>query len=101
VTVTDLPWAITVGAFFIRLDGVVIDFIFNQSSSGNCPAALVGQPLRVTGPVNSGGSYNNVERALILSNAEGLVSHSALGVNQPVTARGTFRDTSQTLLVDN
>jgi hypothetical protein len=41
-----------------------------------------------------------VSRHLTLSNAEGLVLHSVLGNGTPVTMRGTFRDTQQTLLID-
>lgn len=97
---TRLPWTATaLSTNNIQIHGVHIDVTYTQSSVGNCPAALVGTVFTVTGTL-SGGTYNNTERALILSNTEGLTTHSLLGNNLPLTWRGTFRDTSQSLIVD-
>jgi hypothetical protein len=97
-----LPWTATpTTATNVTLDGLHIGLTFTQSTPGpgNCPAGLIGQNVTVTGRVTSGATFNSASHHLTLSNAEGLVSHSILGNGTPVTARGTFRDTQQTLIV--
>jgi hypothetical protein len=92
-TGTRFPWVATaVTTSNIQIHGVHIDVKFDQSAAGTCPAALVGQNLTITGTLGSGAWTGNAvgQREIIYTNAEGLVSHSALGVNQTITARGTF-----------
>jgi hypothetical protein len=95
-----LPWTATaIASNNIQIHNIHIAVRVTQSSVGNCPAALVGGLLTITGTINSGTSINNATHVLTLSNAEGLTSHSPLGAN-PVTARGTFSDTQNSLAID-
>jgi hypothetical protein len=93
-----LPWTATaVSTSNIQIHGIHITVGLTQTSPAACNA--VGASFTITGTV-SGGVWNNAARHLTLNNAPGLTSHV---VGQPatlVTARGTFRDTAQTLLVD-
>jgi hypothetical protein len=75
----------------VQIHGVFIDVRFEHTPAPNpqnCP--LVGADLTITGTLGSGRFAN---REIIYSNAEGLVSHSALGNGTPITARGTFSST--------
>jgi hypothetical protein len=90
---TRFPWRATaVTTNNIQIHGVHIDQRFSQSALGTCPAALIGQNLTITGTLTGGRwTGNNAgQREIILSNAEGLVQHSALGNGQQLTFRGTF-----------
>jgi hypothetical protein len=101
-TANNLPWTGTaVTTSDIRLDRVHIRVVFDQSAAGTCPAALVGQGITITGTLGGGAWTGNGanQHEIILDNDEGLSSHSALGNGTQVTARGTFRDTAQTLTV--
>jgi hypothetical protein len=90
---TSFPWTITaLSTSNVRLDGVHIDVVFHQTAGLTCPATLVGQSITITGSTTSGGSWNPGTDELILSNAEGLQSHSPLTGTTPITARGTFTD---------
>jgi hypothetical protein len=101
MTATGLPWTATaVATSNIQIHGVNIDLKYDQSPSGTCPAFFVGLNQTLTGTL-SGVTHDNVGKEFILNNAEGVVSHSALGANQPLTFRGTIRDTQQTLTVDS
>jgi hypothetical protein len=65
---------------------------------GQC--GLNGADLLLTGTVTSGRwTHNAPDPSLDFVDAEGLVSHSGLGVNQAVTARGFITDTQGTLSV--
>jgi hypothetical protein len=98
----NLPWTGTaVTTSDIRLDRVHIRVVFDQSAVGGCPAALIGQGITITGTLGGGAWTGNGanQHEIVLLDDEGLSSHSALGNGTQVTARGTFRDTSQTLTV--
>jgi hypothetical protein len=98
---TALPWTATlISTSNVQIHGINIDVVFDQTATSTCPALVTGQSLVITGTINSGTTVNNTEHALILNNAEGLTSHSGLLGSNPVTARGTFRDTQQTLIAD-
>jgi hypothetical protein len=93
---TRFPWIATaVTTNNVQIHGIHIDVRFAQSTLGTCPAALIGQNLTITGTLTNGRwTGNNAgQREIIFSNAEGLVSHSALGNGQQITARGTFGST--------
>ena len=89
---TRFPWTATVPTTNnVQIHGVFIDVRFEHTPAPNpqnCP--LVGADLTITGTLGSGRFAN---REIIYSNAEGLVSHSALGNGTPITARGTFSST--------
>jgi hypothetical protein len=94
-----LPWTATaVTTSNIQIHGIHINVAFTQTT----PTALcnaVGSVLTITGTV-SGGAWNNAARHLTLDNEPGLTSHTAGFPPTAVNARGTFRDTQQTLQVD-
>jgi hypothetical protein len=89
-----------ISASNIQIHGINIDLVYDQTATGTCPALLTGQSLVITGTISSGLSVTNPEHALIFSNAEGLTMHSGLLGSIPITPRGTFRDTQQTLIAD-
>ena len=101
-TGTSLPWTATARTTSdIQIHGVNIDVVFDQTATTTCPAAVTGAALRITGTLTGGAWTGNSanQHEIILQDEEGLVSHSALGNGVQVTARGTFRDTSQSLTV--
>jgi len=91
---SNFPWTITaLSTSNVRLDRVHINVTFTTSAT--CPAGFPGgNSVTITGSTTSGGSWNPATDELILSNAEGLSSHSALTGTTPITARGTFTDAS-------
>lgn len=94
---TGLPWTITATATDnVQIDKVRIDVRLEQTLTDTCPPNFVDQSFTITGSLN-GGVWNVLERAIVYTNTEGLRSHSPFGVNQPVTTRGTLRDTGGTL----
>jgi hypothetical protein len=97
VTPTKYPWAKTVlGPANVVIDLPDIHIIFHGAS-----CVLAGATLRLTGTLSGGTWTGNGanQHEIIYTNAEGLVSHSALGNGAPVTVRSTFRDAQQTLTV--
>jgi hypothetical protein len=100
-----LPWTATaINSSDVQIRGVNYSWTMTQSTPGpgNCPAQVVGQVWTFTGTTT--GTWNNAARHLTLSNAEGLVLHSPFPLwsnGTPVTTRATFRDTQQTLTIDN
>jgi hypothetical protein len=99
---TKLPWVATpTSTTNITIDGVHINLTFENipGAGASCTNGANGTKLTFTGNLRSGlwsGNGAN-QHEITFSSAEGLVSHSALGNNSPVTLRGTFRDTQQTL----
>jgi hypothetical protein len=61
---------------------------------------LVGGDLTLTGTLTGGRWTGNASHSFDLVDAEGLVSHSALGNGQAITTRGLFTDTQNTLVVN-
>jgi len=85
----------------ISLVGIVVTFRFENPRNGlNSCANVNGASMTVTGGVTGGSWTGNPSHSLDFNNAEGLVSHSALGNNTPVTTRGLFTDSSGTLTVN-
>lgn len=101
-TGTRFPWTGTATTTTnVQIDRVFIDVVFLQTPSSSCLAP--GAALTITGTLTSGSWTGNGanQHEIIYTNAAGLVSHSAaFGNNQPVAARGTFRDAQQTLTVN-
>jgi hypothetical protein len=98
---TRFPWIATARTTAdIQVHNVHIDVLFEQTVGGGCGAAVVGQKITITGTLTGGSWKGNDTHEFVFNNAEGLTSHSALGNNTPITTRGTFRDTSQTLVVN-
>ena len=80
----------------VQIHSVNIDLTF-ENHPGSAACAAVGGRFTITGLLN-GGFYNDTTHQLILSDDEGLVSHTVGGLQaQPVTARGTFSDVAGTL----
>jgi hypothetical protein len=101
-TATGLPWTATaVATNNIQIHRIDIDVLLeNEPGSSACAAA--GVSIRLTGTL-TGGVWNGNganQHELLLNNAHGLRSHSALGNDQVALANGTFRDTQQTLVVN-
>jgi hypothetical protein len=93
-TTTGFPWTLTaVTTSNIQLHGVDIDLTFEDMPArpGSC-TNVNGAKLTITGTL-TGGTYTGPGR-LDFHDAEGLVSHSALGNNAPITTRGVFIDTN-------
>jgi hypothetical protein len=64
-----------------------------------CPNLRNGS-ITITGTLTGGRwTGNNIEKSLDFSDAEGLVSHGALGNDQQITVRGFITDTQNTLIV--
>jgi hypothetical protein len=90
---TRFPWTATATTTSnIQLEGVHIDIRFLQTGTSTCAAGAVGLNQTVTGNL-AGGNYTGVGR-LDFNNAEGLVSHSALGNGSPMTIRASLSDTA-------
>jgi hypothetical protein len=80
---------------------VHIDILF-EHEPGTTSCTANGLKLTLTGSITNGHWSGNGagQHELLLNNASGLVTHSALGNGTPANANGTFRDTSQTLVVN-
>ena len=92
-TPTRFPWTATaVTTSNIQIHGVHIDIRFEQPPGQNTCVNVVGADLTLTGTLTNA-RYLGPGR-LDLQNAHGLVSHSGLGPNNPVTALGQLSDTS-------
>jgi hypothetical protein len=104
-TVTELPvtfpWTATgISTSNVQIHQEHITVVFHQwTPHPTCNVA--GEVWTLVGTPNSGTSFNNTERALIFSNAEGMTAQSAALGTFAVTLRGTFRDTQQTLSLDS
>jgi hypothetical protein len=97
ITPTNFPWTATVPTTAnIQLHNFRLDQVLDQSPAGTCP--VPGLNVTVTGTATNG-TWSNNQREITYTDAPGMVMHSPLGNNQPVTFRGTFRDTQQTLIV--
>jgi hypothetical protein len=94
-----LPWTATaVTTSNIQIHGIHINVTFTQTTP-DATCNIAGNNLTITGTV-SGGAWNNSARHLTLDSEPGLTSHTPGLPATPLAARGTFRDTQQTLLVD-
>jgi hypothetical protein len=102
-TATGLPWTATaVSTSNIQIHGVNIDVAFeNHPGSTACVGA--GLTLRITGTLTGAKWTGNGagQHSIELLGATGLVSHSAVGNNVPITTTGTVTDTQHTLTVTN
>ncbi len=99
---TNLPWTATaVSTSNIQIHGVNIDVTYeNHPGSTACVGA--GLKLRLTGTLTGMRWHGNgATRTIELNGADGLVSHSAVGNNVPISTTGTLFDTANTLLVTN
>lgn len=101
---TSLPWSATANsAGDIRILGVRIAERFEQlPGSSACNAVVNGQNFTITGSLTGGSWTGNGanQHEVVFSNGSGLVSHSGLGLNTPLTVSGTIRDTQQSLTVN-
>jgi hypothetical protein len=82
----------------IQFHGVVIDMTF-QTRSGLC-LNVAGVGTTVTGTLGGGQWTGNGanQHEVVFSDDEGFVMHTPAGT-APLTIRGTFRDTQQTLIL--
>jgi hypothetical protein len=98
---TGLPWTATaVTTSNIQIHRVQVDVLLETHPGGGhlgCTAS--GVKLSVTGTLTAGTWNGNVQHEILFNNSPGLASHSALGLNQPITLSATLRDTQQTLTV--
>jgi hypothetical protein len=100
-TATGLPWTATaVTTTNLQIHGIRIDTLL-ENHPGSTACNAVGINILLTGTLTGGRWSGNGanQHELLLTNAEGVQSHSALGNGQVVTLNGTFRDTQQTLTV--
>ncbi len=101
-TGTNFPWTATaVSTSNIQIHGVNIDVAFeNHPGSTACVGA--GLTLRLTGTLTGARWHGNgATRTIELNGADGLVSHSAVGNNVPISTTGTVFDTANSLSVTN
>jgi len=99
-TGTNFPWTATARTTNdIQIHGVNIDITFEQPLGGGATCgAAAGQRFQVTGTLTGGRWTGNATHEIDFPNSgAGLVSHSALGLNSPITPTGT----QQTLTVTN
>jgi hypothetical protein len=97
-TAVNLPWTVTaLSSSDVQIHGIHVNVVFTQTTP-DATCNLPGASVTITGTVT--GAWNNTSHHLTLSNAPGLTGDNPLG-NSVVTARGTFRDTQQTLTIDN
>jgi hypothetical protein len=97
---TFYPWTLTLTATFpfsITLDGIVISIRFDNPPGLNSCANVNGADMTLTGRLTGGNWTGNASHSMDFNNSEGLVSHSALGNNTPITTRALLTDTSGTL----
>jgi len=98
---TRFPWTVTAPTTSnVQIHGIHIDLRFEQPRGLNTCTNVNGQDLTFTGTLTGGRWTGNAAHSLDFSDSEGLVSHSALGVNNPLTVRGFFTDTQETLAVN-
>jgi hypothetical protein len=95
---TSLPYRATATTTSnIQIHNLRLDVLFeNTPGNGRCSdAGLAGASFLITGTLGGGRWTGNAvgQRSIVYSNAEGLVSHGALGNNIPVTVRGLFAST--------
>jgi hypothetical protein len=97
-TATGLPWTATpTTTTNVDIRNINIDqWLVNHPGSSACTVS--GVVLRLTGSFNDA-DWNNTTRELVIVSKLGLVMHSPMGNNVPVTTTGTFRDTQQTLQI--
>jgi hypothetical protein len=91
-------WALTgISTSNVQIHNVRLNVRFENPPTAASCVNVNGASITVTGALN-GGVWNAAQHEIVITNAEGLVSHSAAtGNNIPVTTRGTLRDTQQTL----
>jgi hypothetical protein len=95
---TKFPWTATVPTTAnIQLHGVHIDVFFNNAPGLGSSCALNNNSITITGTLSGGRWTGNTARALDFDNAEGLVSHSALGNGVPITTRGLITSPNLTV----
>jgi hypothetical protein len=96
LTAQKLPWTATaLSSTDVQIHGMHITVVFTQTMP-DTTCNIPGADVTVTGTVT--GAWSNASSHLTLSNAEGLTGHSVVGP-MVLTARGTLRDTSQTLRI--
>jgi hypothetical protein len=98
MTATNLPWTATpTSTTNVDIRNIVIDVVLeNEPGSNACNAA--GVNITITGGIVNG-DWNNTTREGVLNGVTGLLAHSPLGNNLPITLSGTVRDTQQTLQI--
>jgi hypothetical protein len=91
-------WAVTgVSTSNVQIDNVNVDVRFENPPGQTDCTNVNGASIVITGNL-TGGAWNAAQHEVVYTNAEGLVSHSAVtGNNTNVTIRATFRDTAQSL----
>jgi hypothetical protein len=97
-TSTGLPWTATpTSTTLVDIRNIHIDVLL-ENEPGSTACAAAGLKITLTGSLVNA-DWNNTTHELILSNTLDLNSHSAIGNNSTATAFGTFRDTSQNLVI--
>ncbi len=101
-TSTNLPWTATaVTTSNIQIHGVNIDVTL-ENHPGSTACVGNGLKLQFTGTLTGIRWHGNgATRTLELNGADGLVIHSSIGNNIPITTTGTVFDTQGTLSVTN
>lgn len=82
----------------IQIDSVVLDMTFQNHRGSTACLNVVGVSTTITGALGGGQWSGNGanQHEVIYNDDEGFVMHTPVGT-VPVTTRGTFRDTQQTL----
>jgi hypothetical protein len=82
----------------IQINSVVLDMTFQNHAGSRACLTVVGVSTTVTGALGGGQWSGNGanQHEVIYNDDEGFVMHTPVGT-VPVTTRGTFRDTQQTL----
>jgi hypothetical protein len=96
-TPTGLPWTATpTSATTVDIRNIDVDQTLLHVVSSGC--TVNGLRIRWTGDIMQA-AWDNATRELNLVSKLGLVLHSTLGQNLPLTTSATFRDTQQTLQI--
>ncbi len=101
-TSTNLPWTATaVTTSNIQIHGVNLDVTY-ENHPGSTACVVSGLKQQITGTLTGIRWHGNgATRTLELNGADGLVTHSVVGNNVPITTTGTLFDTQATLSVTN
>jgi len=100
---TRFPWTVAAPTTSnVQINNIHIDLRFEHPRGLTSCANVNGADLTITGNLTGGQWTGNGsgQHSIVLANEEGLVSHSALGANNPLTARGTFTDSAHTLTLN-
>ena len=99
-TAPTFPWTATaVTTSNIQIHRVNLGITFENRPGGTeCRAPFNGSTAAITGNLSGGNWTSNATATMDFNNSEGLLFHSSLGVNAPITTRG-FLDATGALTV--